>query len=217
MLRLYAQNTNPKHLEQIVRLLEDGGVIVYPTDSVYSLGCHALRERAVERICRIKGINPKEHPLSIVCGSLSEVSRYARVENNVFRLMKRNLPGPFTFLLPAVHALPKVFFQHTGKEVGVRMPNNPIVRQILSQLGAPMMTTSLPTQVTGHRSQVTMTSHKTYDEACRLNAELAEEEFGALVDLVVDGGDGIEAESTIVDCLDDEPTIVRQGIGILEI
>lgn len=105
-------------------MLTDGGIVIYPTDSVYAIGCHALKERAVEKVCRIKGINPAKNRLSVICYDLSAISQYARISNSVFKLMKKNLPGPFTFILPGLSTLPKVF-RGRGSEVGIRMPDHP--------------------------------------------------------------------------------------------
>ena len=128
ILKLYEKNNNPQDLQRIVDLLNDGGLIIYPTDTMYAIGCHGLKERAIERICRIKEIDPKKNNLSIICYDLSSISEYAKVDNNIFKLMKRNLPGPFTFILNGTNRLPKIF--RNRKEVGIRMPDNSIIREI---------------------------------------------------------------------------------------
>lgn len=199
LVKLYNSNNNPKQIERIARLLEDGGVIIVPTDTTYALACHALKERAVERVCQIRGITPREHPLSIVCYDLSAISEFAHISTPVFKLMKRNLPGAFTFLLPGKSTLPKVFHARPQHEVGIRMPDVPPLRELLERLQAPLLTLSLPTEG--------------MDEEYRTSPELVDEAFGDRVDLVVDGGDGLNAMSTIVDCTDDEPVILRQGLG----
>jgi len=200
LLKLYNKNNDPQELQDIIRILNDGGIIIYPTDTIYAIGCHGLKERAIERICRIKGIDPRKNNLSIICPNLSMVSEYAKVDNEVFKLLKRNLPGPFTFILNTGNRLPKIF--KNRKEVGIRMPDNTIICEIASMLDAPMMTTTLP-----------------YDEDDDIEymttPELIEEKFGNLVDLVIDGGIGGVNPSTIVDCTDDEPEIIRQGEGVL--
>ena len=126
LLKLYEKNNNPQDLQQVVDILNDGGLIIYPTDTMYAIGCHGLKERAIERICRIKEIDPRKNNLSIICYDLSSISEYAKVDNNTFKLMKRNLPGPFTFILNGTNRLPKIF--RNRKEVGIRMPDNNIIR-----------------------------------------------------------------------------------------
>ena len=128
LLKLYEKNNNPQDLQQVVDILNDGGLIIYPTDTMYAIGCHGLKERAIERICRIKNIDPRKNNLSIICYDLSSISEYAKVDNNTFKLMKRNLPGPFTFILNGTNKLPKIF--RNRKEVGIRMPDNHIIREI---------------------------------------------------------------------------------------
>ena len=172
MLKLYAKNNPPERIEQVVSVLRDGGVIIYPTGTTYALGCHALKERAVERICKIRQIDPSSHPLSVICYDMSK------------------------------NKLPKIFRSKKSGEIGIRMPDSEIVRDILQQLDAPLMTASLPTE-------------EFEDEAYRLNPELIDETFGSQVDMVIDGGMGILGESTVVDCREDDYEIIRQGDGIL--
>ncbi len=203
MIRLYDKNNDPRKIAEIISVLNDGGVIIYPTDTTYALGCHALKERAVERICKIKKIDPKKHPLSIVCHDLSEVAHYARVETSVYKILKRNLPGFFTFILPASKTLPRVFRNGSDKEVGIKILNRPLLNELLKTLDAPLMTASLPINELDEMDYFT-------------NVELIEERFGDLVDIVIDGGEGFWGESTIVKCLDEEPQIIRQGLGILQ-
>lgn len=200
-IRLYENNNNPRDIAEIVSVLNDGGIIAYPTGTTYALGCHALKERAVERICRLKQIDPKTHPLSIICYDMSVVSRYAEVSTAVYKLIRRNTPGPFTFILSGLRKLPPVLRSRKDREIGIRMPDSPIVKSILEQLDAPLMTASLPTVDD--------------DPAYSVNPELVEEAFSGMVDLVINGGDGRLEESTIVDCTGDEPAIVRQGEGVL--
>ena len=128
LLRLYNKNNNPKDLEEVIRILEEGGLIIYPTDTMYAIGCHGLKERAIERICKLKNIDPRKNNLSIICYDLSNISEYAKVDNSTFKLMKRNLPGPFTFILNTGNRLPKIF--KNRKEVGIRVPDNNIIREI---------------------------------------------------------------------------------------
>jgi tRNA threonylcarbamoyl adenosine modification protein (Sua5/YciO/YrdC/YwlC family) len=202
ILKLYTKNNAPTTLQQIVDTLNDGGIIVYPTDSRYAIGCHALKERAIEQVCRLKGIDPKKSHLSVICYDLSTVSEYAKVDNNTFKLMKRHLPGPFTFILEASSRLPKIF--KGRKEVGIRMPDNAIVSEIAQLLGAPILTTSLP-----------------YDEdediAYLTDPELIAEKWEDQVDIVIDAGMGGADLTTVVDCTEGSPEIIRQGIGELDV
>ena len=198
LLRLYEKNNDAQDLQQIVDILNDGGLIIYPTDTMYAIGCHGLKERAIERICRIKNIDPRKNNLSIICYDLSSISEYAKMDNNTFKLMKRNLPGPFTFILNGTNRLPKIF--RNRKEVGIRMPDNNIIREIAHLLDAPIMTTTLPHNEQDDIEYVT-------------DPELIDEKFGDLVDIVIDGGIGGIEPSTIVDCTGEEFEIVRQGKG----
>jgi tRNA threonylcarbamoyl adenosine modification protein (Sua5/YciO/YrdC/YwlC family) len=202
ILKLYTKNNAPAILQQIVDTLNDGGIVIYPTDSRYAIGCHALKERAIEQVCRLKGIDPKKSHLSVICYDLSTVSEYAKVDNNTFKLMKRHLPGPFTFILEASSRLPKIF--KGRKEVGIRMPNNAIVSEIAQLLGAPILTTSLP-----------------YDDdediAYLIDPELIAEKWEDQVDIVIDGGMGGADLTTVVDCTEGSPEIIRQGIGVLDV
>ena len=201
ILKLYNKNNNPADLEEVVRILNDGGLIIYPTDTMYAIGCHGLKERAIERICRIKNIDPKKNNLSIICYDLSSISEYAKVDNNTFKLMKKNLPGPFTFILNGTNKLPKIF--RNRKEVGIRMPDCNIIRDIAQMLDAPIMTTTLP-------------NYEDEDVEFCTDPELIDEKYGSLVDLVIDGGYGGIELSTVVDCTSGEPEIIRQGKGELE-
>lgn len=201
MLRkLYVHDNNPEVLQGIVDLFNQGGVVIYPTDSVYAIGCHALKPNAIERICEIKGINPLKSRFSIICYDLSTISRYARMDNRAFKLMKHNLPGPFTFILEGSNKLPKIF--RNRKTIGVRMPDNPIISEIAKILDAPIMTTSLPVVDDD-------------DPEYETTPELIDERFGAKVDLIIDGGIGETQLSTVVDCTGTDITIIRQGKGVL--
>lgn len=202
MLKLYDKNNPPERIAQVVSILRDGGVIIFPTGTTYALGCHAMKERTIERICRIRNIHPATHPLSVICYDMSAISDYARISTPIYKVMKRNLPGPFTFIIPGKNKLPKIFRTRKSGEIGIRMPDAPIVRDILHELDAPIMTASLPTE--GYD-----------DDAYRTDPELINETFGAQVDLVIDGGMGQLGESTIVDCHDDDFEILRQGDGEL--
>ncbi|MEG1580111.1 MAG: L-threonylcarbamoyladenylate synthase [Bacteroidaceae bacterium] len=201
LLKLYEKDNNPKDLQRIVDILNDGGLIIYPTDTMYAIGCHALKERSVERICKLKKIDPSKHHLSIICYDLSGISEYAKIDNATFKLIKRNLPGPFTFILQGTNRLPKIF--RNRREVGIRMPNNELLGEIARLLDAPIITSTLPIP-------------DGYDAEYSTNPELIDEAFGNLVDLVIDGGIGTMEQSTIVEITDGDPKIIRQGKGILD-
>lgn len=200
ILKLYEKNNSRRDLDRIVDVLNSGGVIIYPTDTTYALGCHALKERAIERVCDIKGLDTRRHLLSVVAHDISSVSEYVRIDNDTFRLMRDCLPGPFTFILPAGNRLPKIFKQR--KEVGIRIPASNIAREICEALGAPLLSTSL--KVGEHEDVEYMTL-----------PELIDEKYADLVDLIIDGGEGGTEQSTIVSCVDGEPEVVRQGKGWL--
>ena len=199
--KLYQKNNSPRDMADIVKVLEDGGVVIFPTDTVYAIGCHALKERAVERICRLKGIDPQKKPLSIICCEMKQVSEFAKVDDVAFKLMKRYLPGPFTFVLPTSNRLPKIF--RGRKEVGIRIPNNDIILEVCRLLNAPLMTTSLPCDEAEEIEYLT-------------NPELMEERWGSKVDMVIDAGIGGVSSGTIVGLADGDVQILRQGIGTFE-
>ncbi len=201
LLKLYEKNNSAADLQQVIDILNNGGIIIYPTDTMYAIGCHGLKERAIERICQLKAIDPKKNNLSIICYDLSSISEYVKFDNNTFKLMKRNLPGPFTFILNGTVRLPKIF--RNRKEVGIRMPDNPIIQELARFLDAPIMTTTLPYE-------------ENEDIEYCTDPELIDEKFGNIVDLVIDGGIGGIEGSTIVDCTNGEAEIVRQGKGWLD-
>ena len=198
--KLYEKNNSPRDMAEIVRVLDEGGVFIFPTDTVYAIVCHALKERAVERICRLKGINPQKKPLSILCCDMKQVSEFAKMDDAAFKLMKQYLPGPFTFVLPTSNRLPKIF--RGRKEVGVRLPDNDMVREVCRLLGAPLMTTSLPYDETDDVGYLTM-------------PELIDERWGLKVDMVIDAGVGGTQPGTVVSLMDDEVRLLRQGVGEL--
>lgn len=201
LVKIYPENPNPREIDKVVSVFRDGGIVIYPTDTLYGVGCDALNVRAVEKICEMKGINPQKSNLSIVCHDLSNISEYAKVDNPTFKLMKRNLPGPFTFLLPTTSTLPKIY--KNRKTVGIRVPDNTIIREIVNQLGNPILSTS----VKDDDDEIEYTT----------DPELIHEKWEDFADIVIDGGfGGIEA-STVVDCTGDEPAIIRQGKGVLNL
>ena len=194
------ETVNSRNIDDAVRILRDGGVVIYPTDTVYALGCDALNNRAIERLCRLKGINPDKQLLSVVCASISQAAEYARIDNRAFRLMKDNLPGPFTFILPSASSLPKVF--KGRKSVGVRVPDNAIALALAESLGNPVMTTSVSVE-----NDDDIISPDALELAYRHDA-----------DLLIDAGEGGSVVSTIIDCLDSSaPEILRQGLGDIDL
>lgn len=199
LIKLYNENPNQREIDKVVKILKEGGLVVYPTDTVYAMGCDALNVRAVETICKMKGINPSKNNLSIICYDLSNISEYAKIDNATFKLMKRNLPGAFTFILNTTSLLPKIYKEK--KTVGIRVPDNNIIREIVRNLGNPIMTTSI----------------KNDDEVLEYSTdpELIYEKYEYLVDIVIDGGYGGIEGSTVVDCTGEEPEILRQGKGEL--
>lgn len=199
LIKIYPENPNPREVEKVVKVLKDGGLVVYPTDTVYAVGCDALNVRAVEHICDLKGVNPLKSNLSIICYDLSNISEYAQVSNAAFKLLKRNLPGPFTFILPTGSRLPKLY--RNRKEVGIRIPDNEIVRAIVRELGNPILTMSV-------RDEDEVVEYTT-------DPELIHEKYAGIVGVVVDGGYGGVEASTVVNCVDDVFEVVRQGKGEL--
>lgn len=202
MIKLYSKDNPIERIQKVVDVLNSGGVIIYPTGMTYALGCHALKERAVERICKIKQVNPAAHNLSVVCYDMSSISEYAHISTPIYKLMKRNLPGVFTFILPGKNNLPKIFRKRKSNEIGIQMPDNPILRDILEVLNAPLMTASLPISVDQDLNEL-------------IDPELVNEKYESVVDLVIDGGVGQEGASTVVDCLGEDYQIIRQGKGVL--
>ncbi|MBS4069768.1 L-threonylcarbamoyladenylate synthase [Algoriphagus aquatilis] len=201
-IRLYEENPDPRRVRQIVEVLRNGGVIIYPTDTVYGMGCDITNQKAVEKICRIKGINPKKHNFSFVCADLSNISQYTRIISKpVFKMMKKGLPGPFTFILEASSQVPKIL--HSNKKtVGIRVPNHGIPRAIVEELGQPILSTSI-------RDEDEIIEYST-------DPELIFDKYQNLVDVVIDGGYGSNMPSTILDCTGDEVVVVREGLGQLE-
>lgn len=191
-------------LAEAVAALRNGDIIIYPTDTLYALGCDALNNRAIERLCRLKGINPDKNFLSIVCSGLSQAAEYARIDNTAFRMLKYYLPGPFTFILPASTTLPKVF--KGRKSVGVRVPACDFARALAEELGNPVLTTSVAPDGECDESELADAS-----SLAMLYGGSAE------IVLAVDGGEGSLVPSTIVDILDSRaPEVTRQGAGVFD-
>lgn len=200
LLKLYEDNPNDKEISEVVNLLENGGVIIYPTDTIYAIGCSINSVKAVQKVAAIKGLKLEKANLSIICSDISHVAAYGKMSNDVFKLMKRTLPGPFTYILKATSKLPNVMLNRR-KTIGIRIPDNYIVHLITEKLGCPLMTTSV-------HDDDDIVEYMT-------DPSLIEERYGARVDMVIDGGYGNNVASTVIDCTNDEPEIIRQGIGIL--
>jgi tRNA threonylcarbamoyl adenosine modification protein (Sua5/YciO/YrdC/YwlC family) len=200
-VKIYRENPNPKEIDKVVRTLQEGGRVIYPTDTLYAIGCDALNVRAVEEICRIKGVNPRKSNLSVICYDLSNISEYAKVSNAAFKLMKQYLPGPFTFILPTGGELPKIY--KSRREIGVRIPAHPVTRELVRRLEHPLLTMSV------HYSD--------REPEYTTDPELIHEKYAHLVDIVIDGGYGDTEWSTVIDCTSGEFEIVRQGKGICQL
>ncbi|HCC51526.1 MAG TPA: threonylcarbamoyl-AMP synthase [Porphyromonadaceae bacterium] len=199
LLRIYPENPNPKDIRKVACVLQDGGLVIYPTDTMYAIGCDALNVRAVEQICRMKGVNPQKSNLAIICYDLSSISEHAKVSNAVFKLIRDYLPGPYTFILPTSNNLPKIY--KNRKEVGIRMPDNSIIHEICRELGHPVMTMSV--------------HYNPEEPEYTTDPELIQERYGADVDIVIDGGYGDTEGSTVVDCTTEPFEIIRQGKGVI--
>ncbi len=201
-LKIYEENPNPKAIETVVKVLKRGGLIIYPTDTVYGLGCDITNMKALEKVARIKGIKLEKSNFSFVCHDLSNLSDYVKqIDTGVFKILKRALPGAYTFILPGSKSLPNPFKKR--KTVGIRVPDNEIALELVKQLGNPIISTSI-------RDEDEILEYTT-------DPELILEKWGNLVDLVIDGGYGGNEASTIIDLSQDSPVIVREGKGSLEI
>ncbi|TAD96856.1 MAG: threonylcarbamoyl-AMP synthase [Bacteroidetes bacterium] len=200
LLSIHPDNPQENRLQQVVDCIKKGGVVIYPTDTVYGIGCNLYNEKAIERICRIKEVKPNKMHLSFICYDLSDISKYARIITTpTFRLMKKALPGAFTFILESNKEVPKLF-DMKKKQVGIRVPNHKIPREIVRMLGNPILTTSI----------------KDSDAEHMTDPELIFEMYEKQVDIVIDGGIGGLLPSTVIDCTDDNFEIIRQGAGNLE-
>lgn len=200
--KLYAENPNDHIIENIVELLQSGGVIIYPTDTVYGIGCDIHQKEAVQQVARIKNLSLDKANFAIICSDLSHLSEYARqVDNTTFKLMKRLLPGPYTFILNASNKVPK-FFTTKKKTIGIRIPANNIILEIVRKLNNPILTTSI------------FSEHDDVDEMT--NPELIHQLFKDKVDLVIDGGLGGITLSTVIDCTSNIPKVIRVGAGPID-
>lgn len=200
LLQLHPVNPQPRNIKTIIECLSDGGVIVYPTDTIYGLGCDISQHKAVERICRIKQVDPAKAQLSFICYDLSDLSNYTKsISTPLYRLLKTLLPGPYTFILPASKLVPKIL-KSRKDTIGLRIPDNTIARSLVKELGHPILSSSLPGDLVEEYT----------------DPEIIQEKFGALVDIVVDGGIGGVLPSTVIDCTGDEPVLIRKGLGSWE-
>lgn len=198
-MTMHPENPEGRKLAQVVQTLQNGGIIIYPTDTIYGLGCDIFNRKAVERICRLRGLDPKKARLSFICDGISQVAEYtAQIDNDIFRLMKQSLPGPYTFILKASHQVPKII-QSRRSTIGVRVPDNNIPLSIVRELGRPILTTSL----------------KNEDEVLEYFTEVEDfyPDFEKLVDIVIDGGPGGNIPSTVINCTTSPPELIREGAG----
>ncbi|WP_438423831.1 L-threonylcarbamoyladenylate synthase [Aquimarina macrocephali] len=201
-IKLYNENPNPREIQRVVNCLRNGGLVIYPTDTVYGLGCDITNNRALERIAQIKGVKLAKANFSFICKDLSNLSDYVKqIDNATFKLLKRTLPGPYTFILPGSNNLPTVFKKR--KTVGIRVPDNNICTAIVEELGNPIVSTSI------------------YDEdeviEYTTDPELILEKWDNLVDMVIDGGYGDNMPSTVIDLTSGEPILLREGKGSIDI
>jgi tRNA threonylcarbamoyl adenosine modification protein (Sua5/YciO/YrdC/YwlC family) len=202
LLRIYPENPNQDRIRKVVDVLEEGGIIIYPTDTVYAIGCDIKANKSIDKIARMKGRNPQNPDMSLIFHDMSQLSEYTIIrDNSVFKLLKRNLPGPFTFIVQANSTIPKLF-KNKKKTVGIRIPDNNIVLELVKELGRPIITTSIhdPDEVIEYTT----------------DPELIYEKYQNFAEIVINGGYGRNEASTIVDCTSDEIRIIRQGLGILE-
>ena len=198
LLHIYPDNPQPRLLKQLAECLRDGGIIIYPTDTIYGIGCDILQPKAVEKICRIKGVDPAKAQLSFICKDLSHLSDYTKsIDTPLYRMLKNHLPGAFTFILPASKQVPKIL-QSKKSTIGLRVPDNNICRALGDALGNPILSASLPGEMVEDYT----------------DPEVIFENFKDRVDFVIDGGIGSMVPSTIVDCTTDDWTVLRQGLGI---
>lgn len=200
-VRIFEDNPEQEKIDLVVECLREGGVVIYPTDTLYGMGCAIDNVRAVERIIQFKGLKSKHAQFSFICHDIAQIAEFALISDTNFQLLKKNLPGPFTFILPGLNKVPSYFISKR-KTVGVRIPANSIPRQVVATLGVPILTTSIP---------------NADDPAYSYHPELIAERWAARVDMIIDGGTGGQAPSTVVDCTGNEVEILRRGKGVLQI
>ena len=199
LLRIHPDNPDPRQIKKAVECLKDGGVIIYPTDTIYGIGCDVFNKKAMEKLCRIKGLDIKKHNLSFICYDLSHIADFTKhLATSTYKLMKKTLPGPYTFILEANNAIPKLF-KNSKKEIGIRIPDNNIPREIVKELGNPIVTTSV-------KDDDMVIEYST-------DPKLIYEYFGNRIDMVISGGYGDSTPSTILKCTDGYPEIIRKGKG----
>jgi len=202
LIKIYKENPNPKEIDKVVKVLQNGGLLIYPTDTVYGLGCDITNTKALERIAKIKGVKLEKANFSFICNDLSHLSDYVKqIDTSTYKLLKRALPGPYTFVLPGSKSLPNVFKKK--KTVGIRVPNNAIALEIVKALGNPIVSTSI-------HDEDDVIEYTT-------DPELIFEKWQHKVDLVIDGGYGDNEASTVIDLTDSEPLVLREGKGSLDI
>lgn len=202
LLKIHPESPEQRKIERVVEVLRNGGIVIYPTDTIYGIGCDIFNQRAVERVCQIKGVKADKTQLSFICEDISHISEYVRnISNPVFKLMKKALPGPFTFLLESSSKVPRII-NAKKKIVGIRVPDHNIPRMLVRELGNPIITTSVHDE----------------DELIEYTTdpELIYEKYGKLVDIVIDGGYGHNIPSTVIDCSGDKIEVLRQGAGEME-
>jgi len=197
LLHLHPENPQPRNIKTIVECLNDGGTIIYPTDTIYGLGCDIFQHDAIEKVCRIKNMQPAKAQLSFICYDLSDLSNYTKsISTPLYRMLKTYLPGPYTFILPASKQVPKIL-KSKKDTIGLRVPDNIIAQTMIKELGHPILSTSLPGEMVEEYT----------------DPELMYENFKNIVDIVVDGGIGGITPSTVVDCTQEEPVLIRKGLG----
>lgn len=202
LLEIHPYNPAPRHIQQVVSVLRAGGVIIFPTDTIYAIGCDASNQKAFEKLCRIRGVKPQKANFSFLLNDLAHISEYTRpFDREVFKLLKATLPGPFTYILPASNMVPTLF-RNNKKTIGIRIPDNHIVRLMVQELGQPMVSASLRDDMDTIAEYLT-------------DPEEIHERFENLVDLVIAGGYGKNVASTVIDCSGDEPVIIREGLGVV--
>lgn len=201
-VKIYNENPNPRQIQKVIDVLRNGGLVIYPTDTVYGLGCDITNTKAMERVAQIKGVKLEKANFSFICNDLSHLSDYTKqIDTPTYKILKRALPGPYTFILRGSNSLPKAFKKK--KTVGIRVPDNNIAREIVSELGNPIVSTSI-------RDEDDVLEYTT-------DPELIYEKWQNLVDIVIDGGYGDNYASTVIDLTNDEPEVLREGKGSLDI